>query len=120
MSNNFQLGGIPHGFAFNENGSLIHYRHVIVLATPGANQAGAGGDVWISFASDFADVRVRLAVHDGTNWSVTNVDVPFGGGRVAQKLRPGAQKISLGQVKKSAADSVEDAPVGWLLEVFGP
>ncbi|WP_329538046.1 hypothetical protein OG568_58290 (plasmid) [Streptomyces sp. NBC_01450] len=38
-------------------------------------------------------------------------------GRVAQQLPPGAQKISVGREKKSAGDFVDNAPVGWLLEV---
>ncbi|MER5302541.1 hypothetical protein ABT039_24175 [Streptomyces lasiicapitis] len=116
---NFQSGEIPHGFAFNEGGGLIHYKHTITLASPCANQAGAWGDVWLSLGCDWADVRVRVAVHDGKIWAlVKNWDIVAANGRLAEKLPAGAQKISIGRVKKSATDSVDDAPIGWLLEVF--
>ncbi|WP_276314385.1 hypothetical protein [Streptomyces sp. WAC 01529] len=41
----FQNGEIPHGFAFYENGGLIHYKHTILLSVPQANQGGAWGDL---------------------------------------------------------------------------
>ncbi|MDG4857105.1 hypothetical protein P8605_02845 [Streptomyces sp. T-3] len=115
----FQTGEIPHGFAFHEDGGLIHYKHTITLASPCANQAGTWGDVWLSFGSDWADVRLRVAVHDGKIWTlIKNVDIVAASGRLAEQLPAGAQKISIGRVKQSATDSVDDAPVSWLLEVM--
>ncbi|MFD4859728.1 hypothetical protein [Streptomyces atratus] len=114
----FQLGDVPHGFAYNEDGNLIHYKHVILLATPAANQSGVWGDSWISFGSDWAETRLRVAVHDGSAWVwVKHIDVKPAVGRIVQQLPPGTQKISIGREKKTAGDFVDNAPVGWLLEV---
>ncbi|AQU70091.1 hypothetical protein [Streptomyces niveus] len=115
----FQLGDVPHGFAYNADGSLIHYKHVILLAAPAANQSGVWGDSWLSFGSDWADVKLRVAVHDGSAWVwVKHIDVVAANGRIAQQLPASAQKISIGREKKSASDFVDNAPVGCLLELL--
>ncbi|MGW7244085.1 hypothetical protein [Streptomyces sp. NPDC054804] len=101
------------GFAFTESGGLIHYKYGIVLAVPAANQAGWSGDMWISFASAWADARIKVNWHDGSNWSTQ------AGGRVhdGAKLPTSTQKIAIGRVKKSASDTEDDIPVSWLLQV---
>lgn len=74
MAADFQMGEIPPGFAFTESGGRIHYKYGIVLATPAANQAGWSGEMWISFGAAWADAKIKVNWHDGTNWS-TAVDL---------------------------------------------
>ncbi|MFE5852296.1 hypothetical protein ACFQ61_03585 [Streptomyces sp. NPDC056500] len=115
----FQTGEIPHGFLVNESGGLIHYKYGIVLAIPQPNQGNntVWGDGYLSFGSDWADVRLRVALHNGTTWTVVkNWDINAAAGRLAEKLPAGTQKVSIGRAKKTATDSVDDAPVSWLLE----
>ncbi|MEU8509701.1 hypothetical protein AB0C40_34475 [Streptomyces brevispora] len=114
---NFQTGEIPHGFTINEGGGLIHYKHALVLATPNPNQGTVWGNAYLSFGSDWADVRLRVALHDGTTWTVVkNWDIKAADGRLAEQLPAHTQKVSIGRVKKSAADMADNIPVNWLLE----
>ncbi|MFC4507018.1 MULTISPECIES: hypothetical protein [Streptomyces] len=114
----FQLGDVPHGFAYNEDGNIIHYKHVILLATPTANESGTWGGEWLSFGSDWADARLRVAAHDGTSWVwVKHIDVVAANSRAVVQLPPGTQKVSIGREKKTAGDFVDNSPVGWLLEI---
>ncbi|ANP50368.1 hypothetical protein J2Z21_000869 [Streptomyces griseochromogenes] len=116
----FQLGEVPTGFVFNENGGLIHYRYGLLLAIPQPNQAGAPapwGDAYFSLGSSWVDVRLKVQMHDGTNWlPAVDWDVNQGSSRYTKKLPQGIQKIHVGRVKKSSSDVVDDNPVGWLLE----
>ncbi|MGW5158440.1 hypothetical protein ACWEPN_23435 [Nonomuraea wenchangensis] len=113
----FQTGEIPHGFTIDENGGLIHYRYAIVLAIPMANQAGWAGEGWLTFGSDWADVRLRVAIHDGTTWTVLKTyDVTAGGPRVGDKLPASSQKVSIGRAKRSASDRADNVPASWLLQ----
>ncbi|MFD4483494.1 hypothetical protein ACFWPU_46425 [Streptomyces sp. NPDC058471] len=113
----FQTGEVPHGFAFDENGGVIHYKHTIILAVPAANQGTRWGDLFLSFGTAFADAKLGVSVHDGNKWSgIEPWDIPDAGGRVAKKLPTGSQKIAIGRWKKSAGDSVDDNPVSWLIE----
>lgn len=120
MAAAFQLGEIPPGFAFTESGELIHYKYGIVLSVPLANQAGWSGDLWISFGSAWADAKIKVNWHDGSNWSTAqDLNVTSAGGRVhtGAKLPANTQKIAIGRVKKSATDTEDDIPVSWLLQV---
>ncbi|MCO6004506.1 hypothetical protein NE236_05885 [Actinoallomurus purpureus] len=113
----FQTGEIPHGFAFTETGGLIHYKYTIVLAVPMANQSGWSGDGYISFGSDWADVRLRVAIHDGQTWAtVKTINITAGGIRVGDQLPASSQKISIGRVKTGPNDTVDNAPASWLLQ----
>lgn len=113
----FQLGEIQQGFVYNESNGLIHYRYALILAIPSPNQTGAWNDAYISFGCSFGDVRLRVFLHNGTTWAtVKNWDIIDANGRLAEKLPPGTQKVSVGRVKKSANDLLDDNPVGWLLE----
>ncbi|MDH6132191.1 hypothetical protein P3T37_001576 [Kitasatospora sp. MAA4] len=115
----FQTGEIPHGFLINEAGGLIHHRYGIVLAVPIPNQSNSAiwGDGFLSFGSDWADVRLRVALHNGTTWtSVKNWDIKAAAGRLAEQLPAGTQKVSIGRVKQSAGDMNDNSPVSWLLE----
>ncbi|MGW0335667.1 hypothetical protein ACWD0J_28015 [Streptomyces sp. NPDC003011] len=116
---NFQTGEVPHGFLINESGGLIHHRYGIVLAVPIPNQNSSKTwpDAYLSFGSDWADVRLRVALHDGKVWSaLKNWDINAADGRLAEQLPPGTQKVSIGRVKKTATDMTDSAPVSWLLE----
>jgi hypothetical protein len=55
-------------------------------------------------------------VHNGTSWRVTDYDVLVGGPRVGFALADGTTKTRLGRVKQSAADPVDNAHAGRLLE----
>jgi hypothetical protein len=114
----FQLGEVPTGFVFNENGELIHYRSGLLLAVSQPDQTGGPwGDAFFSLGSSWADVRLKVQMHDGTTWRpADDWDVKQADGRRAEKLPKGIQKIHVGRVKKSGNDVVDDNPVGWLLE----
>ncbi|WP_399088146.1 hypothetical protein ACGH2B_12830 [Streptomyces sp. BBFR2] len=112
----FQTGYVPHGFTADENGARIHYKDAVLIPVPPPNGGYGWKGLWFSLGSDFADVRIRVALHNGTTWSTSIYDVPSGGGRVGFSLANGTTKISLGRAKKSATDTVDNAPVGWLLE----
>ncbi|GAA1715844.1 hypothetical protein [Nonomuraea bangladeshensis] len=113
----FQTGEIPHGFSFDENTGLIHYRNAIVLTIPLANQGGWSGDGYLSFGSDWADVRLRVAIHNGTTWSVIKTyDLTAAGPHVGDKLPANSCKVSIGRVKRSASDRADNVPASWLLQ----
>jgi hypothetical protein len=113
----FQTGEIPHGFAFDENGGLIHYKHTIILAVPCANQANVWTDLYLSFGCAWDDVKLGVSVHDGNKWSgVQPWDIKDNAGRLAKKLPVGSQKIVIGRWKRSGGDSVDDNPASWLIE----
>lgn len=115
----FETGEIPHDFAFNETGGLIHYKHTIVVATPPPN-AGPWGDAWLSFGTAWADAKVGVSIYSGTTWGGVKIwDVKDGGPRTAEKLPAGTQKIAIGRARKSASDMVDNTPIGWLLEFLG-
>jgi hypothetical protein len=124
----FQLGELPTGFVYNENGGFIHHRYGLLLAIPQPNQdplagqtTGPWGNAYFSLASSWADVRLRVQFHDGTSWLATaDWDVNQGNGRSAGQLPKGIQKIHVGRVKKNASDTVDDNPVSWLLEYVKP
>lgn len=107
----FQLGDVPHGFTFNESGGLIHYKDAPLLAIPQPNQTSVWGESYISFGSSWADVRLKVQPHDGTNWlPAKDWDVNQGAGRLAEKLPKGIQKIHVGRVKKTGSDVVDNNP----------
>lgn len=56
-----------------------------------------------------ADVSVRVAIHDGTKWRVSNVTVNPGGGTVDVQMTAADQKVSL----QSAASGVAFAVESW-------
>jgi hypothetical protein len=113
----FQLGDVPRGFTFNESGGLIHYKDALLLATPQPNQTGVWGDAYLSLGTSWADVRLKVQMHDGTTWlPAVDWDINQADGRRAEKLPRGIQKIHIGRVKKTGSDVVDDNPVGWLLE----
>ncbi|WP_159048051.1 hypothetical protein [Streptomyces sp. WM6378] len=71
----------------DENGGLIHYKYAIVVAVPGANQAGTWGDLFLSFGCAFADVKLGVSVHDGNKWSgIQPWDVKDAAGRLVKNL----------------------------------
>lgn len=113
----FQTGEVPHGFAFEDDGTLIHHKHAILLAVPRANQSGTWGDLWLLFGSAWGDVKLGVSFYDGTAWSgVQPWDVPDGGPRTGQKLPAGTEKIAIGRWRKSQNDRLDDNPVSWLIE----
>jgi hypothetical protein len=114
----FQLGEIPTGFVFNESGGLIHYRYGLLLPIPQPNQlSGPWGPAFLSFGSSWADVRLKVQLHDGTAWlPAADWDINQGAARLTTPLPQKIQKIHIGRVKKTGTDVVDDNPVGWLLE----
>ncbi|MFE7968231.1 hypothetical protein ACFU0X_35255 [Streptomyces cellulosae] len=117
---NFQTGTIPAGFTLDEAGKLIHYKNGIVVAVPRANQSGWSGDAWLTFASAWGDVLLKVSWHDGTRWSgYQDFLVKKDDGRIgpSAKLPQHAQKIAIGRAKKNANDTEDDIPVSWLFEI---
>lgn len=76
--------------------------------------------MWISFASAWADAKIKVNWHDGTSWSAAvDLNVTHAGGRVnhGAKLPTSTMKIAIGRVKKTTNDTEDDIPVSWLLQV---
>lgn len=114
----FQTGQVPHGFAFNETGGLIHYKYTILVATPPAN-SNPYGDSYFTFGTAWADAKLGVSIYSGGAWGGVKIwDVKDNSPRNGEKLPAGVQKILVGRVKKSAADRDDDLPVSWLLEVL--
>ncbi|MFH8462464.1 hypothetical protein [Streptomyces sp. NPDC017991] len=113
----FQTEDIPHGFAFDEAGKVIHPRYVRIIAPPPPSGTGFGWKrVWLTFASDFGDAKVRVAVFKSGTWTARTVDVTSSGNRVGFEIESGVQKVSVGRMKTTAVDRNEDIPLSWLLE----
>ncbi|MEU9618683.1 MULTISPECIES: hypothetical protein [unclassified Streptomyces] len=119
MANSFQLGEIPHGFAFTETGGLIHYKYTIILTVPPPN-AGPWGDSWLSFGCAWADTKLGVSIYTGSSWGgVTPRTVPDNGNRLGERLPAGTQKVVIGRMKRDGGDSADDVPISWLLEYLG-
>lgn len=107
------IGEIPRGFVTDDraNGTLIP------VPPPGGGAAG-WGQVWLSFASDFGDVTLRVAIYNSTTggWRITDqLAVPALGDRVGVDLVTGDQKVSVGRVK-TGADDTGAWPCSYMLE----
>ncbi|MDF3294327.1 hypothetical protein [Streptomyces silvisoli] len=88
---------------------------VIPVSPP--NHSGFGWKrIWFSLGADYADVRIKVAVHNGTSWTTTNYDVLAGSPRVGFEVATGTTKLSIGRVKKTATDTNDNSPFSWLLE----
>lgn len=113
----FQTEDIPHGFAFDESGKIIHPRYVRMNLPPPTDGPTYGRKkFYLSFASDFGDATVRVATFKAGAWTTQTLSVTAGGGRVGFTLDAGTQKVSVGRMKTSAGDRNEDTPLSWLLE----
>lgn len=108
------IGSVPRGFSGPGD--------ALVIPLPPKNGGAIGwGDVFLSFASDFATVvRLRIAVWNDQagywNRIIDSFDVPKDGGRVNLLINEGDSKVSVYRVSSGPDDPSGDAPVGWMLE----
>ncbi|MFH8977953.1 hypothetical protein [Streptomyces sp. NPDC017890] len=113
----FQTEDLPHGFAFDEGGKLIHPRYVRLIVPPPPNGVTFGWKkFYLSFGADFSDAKVRVGVNRNGAWTVQTYDVTAAGYRVGFHLENDTAKVSVGRMKTSAGDRNEDTPLSWLLE----
>ncbi len=102
--------------------------HATVLTVPPPGAGGAGwGPGWLSFGADFGVAKLRVAVHNGTGWEVSEVLVSNATGRVPWRgggaLPTGAGVVSIVRVPIDPAPAPPNntafPPVAALLE-YGP
>lgn len=73
------------------------------------------GRVYVSFACDFGDATLRIAIWGNKVWRVSELPVTAVGGRVPIYIQDGDEKVSVGRVKAGPTDT-GDCPVAYLLE----
>ncbi|MFC7900199.1 hypothetical protein ACFUV1_08590 [Streptomyces griseoincarnatus] len=113
----FQTEDIPHGFAFDEAGKIIHPRYVRVIVTPPPEGPTFGWKrFYLSFGASFGDAKVRVGLYKGGTWTTQILDVTNSGGKVGLTIETGTEKVSVGRMKTSANDRDDDIPLSWLLE----
>lgn len=110
------FGDVPRGFG-GDTGDLSQYA---VIPLPPQNGGAFGwGTGYLSFATDFQDAKLRVAIWNdaGAWWRVEELTVKANGGRVNVALQDGDSKVSVGRKKLNAADTGQQ-PVGWLYEII--
>jgi GH25 family lysozyme M1 (1,4-beta-N-acetylmuramidase) len=125
------VASVPPGFSYtvNANGGLTELSGTdanrLVLAIPAASAAGLpwGGE-YVSVTSDVlgrTQVRLRVAIYNGTGWSIDeNVTVPSGGRHNLTLPAPGgpsAYTLSISRVRQSDSDDSAAQPVSVLVEL---
>ncbi|WP_083975118.1 glycoside hydrolase domain-containing protein [Kitasatospora mediocidica] len=110
-------GSVPQGFASDIKGNEIDRSRSLSISLPPQNGGAAGwGGVWLSFAADFATVRLRVAVLNSAGiYRINFFDVGGQGkpGRISVPIFDGDQSLSVGRVQ-GFGDGTE--PVGYLVE----
>lgn len=90
-----------------------------LIPLPPQNGGAVGwGQVYLSFAAEFADSVLRVAVWNdlAQDFRITEqLTVPRAGGRVNIAIQDGDSKVSVGRVKASPDDTGR-CPVVWMLE----
>lgn len=87
-----------------------------VIPLPPQNGGAVGwGQVYLSFASDFGDAYLRIAVFNGGSWRVDHLVVKSAAGRVNYAIRDGDEKVSVVRERAGVADT-GTFPVGWMIE----
>ena len=87
-----------------------------VIPLPPQNGGALGwGQVYLSFASDFGDAYLRIAVFNAGSWRVDHLVVKAAGPRVNYAIRDGDEKVSVVRERAGTADT-GTFPVGWMLE----
>jgi hypothetical protein len=111
------FGSVAPGFAFDEHGTPLDQTKATVITTPPANGGVLKwGAEWLSLGCDFGSARLRVAIHDGTGWTVTTHDIKATDPRLAIALPTNVGKISIARCRTSATDTADATPVGWLIE----
>lgn len=106
------------GFGADAKGAITDAAAGTVIALPPRNGTYWGA-VYVSFASDFADVTLRVAILDAKNaWRVQTVPVKSAGPRVNVSVLDGDQKVSVLRMQMSAKDGGASVPVSCLVEAF--
>ncbi|TQF03940.1 DUF1906 domain-containing protein [Kitasatospora acidiphila] len=110
----FSEGPLPEGFASDIKGNEIDHSKARVISLPPKNSGSAGwGGVWLSFACDFATVRLRVAICNAAGQFRINFFDFTPGKRVSVPIFDGDQYVSVGRVQ-GFGDGAE--PVGYLIE----
>lgn len=113
------------GAAYAADGATVVAADAITLITlPAARLSGAGfGDIWMSLGADLlfagAKPKVRVAIHDGSTWHVTAVELK-NGPRVDLTLPPpataNAYTIALGRIANTDP-TLDEVPAALLVEI---
>jgi hypothetical protein len=120
---------VPLTFAFDDTGTLVDRGSVLAIPCEPAGIGGAWADkgLFISLGTDFAvnddltikGAKVRVAVHDGSGWTVQTVDVLPGARTkvsVPAAKSDAAYTVSVGRVMAVASDTFVP-PVGGLITI---
>lgn len=110
-------GQLPAAFAGDEAGNVTDKALMAVIPI----DPGPGRAPHVSLACDMGAARVRVAVKaDGGNWSVRTVNIDSGMGRVrvvGPDEIPGGGLVTLARCRRSATDTDDKVPVGWVVNV---
>jgi hypothetical protein len=90
---------------------------VVIPLMPQNGGAFGWGKVYVSFATDFQNAKLRVAIWNDASqtWRVQYVDVLANGGRVNVDINDGDSKMSVRREKSNASDSGTQ-PIGYLVE----
>lgn len=93
-----------------------HPEYATVIPLPPQNGGAVGwGAVYVSFAADFGDALLRVAVWNAGAWRISELPVTAAGGRATVAVRDGDQKLSVGRLKANDKDT-GSSPVAYMIE----
>lgn len=93
-----------------------HPECATIIPLPPQNGGAVGwGPVYVCFASDFGDAKLRTAIWNSGSWRIGELVVTAAGGRVTLPIRDGDQKISIGRIKADDKDRGL-TPVSYMIE----
>jgi hypothetical protein len=118
------IGEIKPGFATDPAGQwkpeLIHNATMLILPPVWDNNPEIGwGRVFYAFGCDFADIKLRVAIHNvnqGGGWRVETLTIKATDSPVRIDAWAGDDKISICRIPTSATDTQDGAPAAYRVE----